>query len=83
MSEAVYTLQEAAERLHLPYRTLRDAVFQERWPHRRISQRRRLMTESDISAVLEMTEAKPSPTAAPSITTERAVRSNIKRLLAS
>lgn len=80
-SERVYTLQEAAERLHMPYRSLRDAVYDDRWPHRYISPRRRLMTEGDIAAVLEMTSRQPAPTASPHPFEERRARANIKRLI--
>lgn len=82
MGEVIYTLQEAAERLHMPYRTLRDAVYAGRWPHRYISPRRRLMTESDIEAVLTLTSRQPKPTANPSPLEDRVRRANIKRLLA-
>lgn len=77
--ERVYTLQEAAERLHMPYRSLRDAVFADRWPHRKISQRRRLMTEEDIRAVLAMSlqEAKPPMPASEM----RSIRSSVKARL--
>lgn len=78
---AVHTLQEAAELLRLPYRTLRDHVFAERWPHRRISQRRRLMTDEDIAAVLAMTTATPRPTADPSPMSARSMRANVRDLL--
>lgn len=79
MDEAIYTLQEAAERLHMPYRSLRDAVYAGRWPHRHISQRRRLMTASDIEAVLELTHR---PAAPPPLESDvRKTRANIKRLL--
>lgn len=78
---SVHTLQEAAEILRMPYRTLRDHVFAGRWPHRFVSQRRRLMTDEDIAAVLEMTSAAPSPTANPSPTTARARKAKIHDLL--
>lgn len=81
MDEKIYTLQEAAERLHMPYRTLRDAVFDGRWPHRYISPRRRLMTESDIAAVLELTAQQPAPTANPSPFEERSRRANVRALM--
>ena len=75
-SERVYTLHEAAERLHMPYRTLRDAVYAGRWPHRFISQRRRLMTEMDIQEVLEIArmDARPIPTRAEVSSTRSSVR---------
>lgn len=81
--ERVYTLHEAAERLHMPYRSLRDAVFQDRWPHRKISQRRRLMTASDIDAVLALTARRPTLTEPPSPVDERSARDRIKAYLAS
>lgn len=80
MDEAIYTLQEAAERLHMPYRTLRDAVYAGRWPHRYISPRRRLMTASDIEAVLELTARKAKP-AAEAQSDLRQQRARIKALI--
>ncbi|MFT4258054.1 helix-turn-helix domain-containing protein [Microbacterium sp.] len=81
MNEEIYTLEEAAVRLHMPYRTLRDAVYAGRWPHRKISQRRRLMTEADIQAVLELTREDARP--APSISDTRQSRANVLSLLKS
>lgn len=52
MDNSVHTLQEAAEILRLPYRTVRDAVFAGRWPHVMVSPRKRLMTDADIGATL-------------------------------
>lgn len=80
-AERVYTLHEAAERLHMPYRSLRDAVFADRWPHRKISQRRRLMTESDIAAVLLLTAATPRVDANPSPSEDRSVKRSVLSLL--
>lgn len=77
MTETMYTLQEAAELLRMPYRSLRDAVYSGRWPHRKISQRRRFMTEEDIRAVMEMTLQPPVPPRSPS-----ADRQTRKRVLA-
>lgn len=54
MTCTVYTLQEAASILRVPYRTLRDAVFQGRWPHIVVSPRKRLMTAHDINETLEL-----------------------------
>lgn len=54
MTEAVHTIEEAARLLRVPYRTARDAVFQERWPHVKVSARKRLMTDSDIAATLNL-----------------------------
>lgn len=81
MAERVYTLQEAAERLHMPYRTLRDAVYQGRFPHRMISQRRRLMTEADIAAVLALTAKTPAPATTPVPVDWEATGSTIKAFL--
>ena len=77
--DRVYTLQQAAERLQMPYRSLRDAVFQGKWPHRYISQRRRLMTESDIAAVLALTAKAPTPAPAPSAA--RAMKASVRAAL--
>lgn len=74
-AERVYTLQEAAERLHMPYRTLRDAIYAGRWPHRKISERRRLMTEEDIQDVLAMSRQEPKPTVSPH--TARQTKANV------
>lgn len=52
--ETIYTLQEVAALLHMPYRTVRDAVFQGRWPHVRVSERRRLMTTDDVQATMAL-----------------------------
>ncbi|WP_217182702.1 helix-turn-helix domain-containing protein [Streptomyces sp. AC495_CC817] len=79
--ERVYTLREAAERLHMPYRTLSAAIYSGRWPHRKISQRRRLMTESDIQAVLE--EARVTPAAPAPASDTRSIRANVKGLISA
>lgn len=79
--EGVFTLQEVAERLHMPYRTLRDAVFADRWPHRKISTRRRLMTESDVQAVLQMTAATVREPEMVSEVSHRQRKSNLKALI--
>lgn len=54
LTRDVYTLQEAAEHLRVPYRTVRDAVFAGRWPHVKLSPRKRVMTRDDLTAVLQM-----------------------------
>lgn len=60
----VYTIAEAAEHMRLPYRVVRDAVFADRWPHIKVSQRRRLMTGEDIQASLDLMRQGPSLTQA-------------------
>lgn len=77
--DEIFTLQEAAERLHMPYRALRDAVYADRWPHRKISPRRRLMTAADIQAVLELTRVQERP--APPASTVRQAKANVRRHL--
>lgn len=79
MTEPVHTLQEAANLLRMPYRTLRDAVYQGRWPHIRVSQRRRLMTDSDIEEVLRL--QRQAPWEPLSTGTERQMRANVRNLL--
>lgn len=81
MEERIYTLQEAAERLHMPYRTLRDGVHAGKWPHRYISPRRRLMTEGDIADVLEMTARPAISQVAPSEDEVREQRAKIRAFL--
>lgn len=83
MSETIFTLHEVAERLHMPYRSLRDAVYAGRWPHRKISQRKRLMTEADIQAVLALTAEQPAPTALPGPVEERRTKANVLQYLRS
>lgn len=78
---AVHTLQEAAEILRMPYRTLRDHVFAGRWPHRYVSPRRRMMTDEDIEATLLLLTRSPEPTANPTVSDERARRKNVLELL--
>ncbi|MDQ0645651.1 hypothetical protein [Microbacterium murale] len=81
MTEAVHTLEEAAEILRVPYRTLRDGVYAGRWPHRKISERKRLMTDEDIQAVLDLTATQPSPTANPSEFAARTTKANVLALM--
>ncbi len=49
-------LHEVASRLGIPYRVVRDNVYSDRWQHRRVSERKRYMTEQDVeAAVADMT----------------------------
>jgi hypothetical protein len=77
---SVYTIAEAAERMRLPYRVVRDAVFAGRWPHVKVSERRRLMTGADISASLELMHQAPSATEK---VDQKERKARIKRLLAA
>lgn len=55
----IYTLQEVAERLRMPYRRVRDAVFAGDWPCLKVSPRKRLMTEADVEAAIAIMHKEP------------------------
>jgi hypothetical protein len=57
----VYTLQEVADRLRSPYSVVRDAVFAGRWPHVKISPRKRVMTQANLEATLALLHQAPTP----------------------
>lgn len=54
MTATLHTLQEAADLLRVGHRTVRDNVYQGRWPHVALSPRKRFMTDDDIEATLEL-----------------------------
>lgn len=71
----VLTLQEVAGRLRLPYRYVRDRAFSGAWPCLKISPRKRMMTESDVQAVISLLHAEPTPPPTPAA--ERQVRRSV------
>lgn len=79
--EPVYTLQEAAEMLRLPYRAVRDAVFQERWPCINVSPRKRLMSASDVAAAVALMRqpAKPPTRESSARSARRSVLDHLNR----
>jgi len=78
---SVYTIAEAAILMRVPYRVVRDAVFADRWPHVRISPRKRLMTGEDIQAALALMRHTPGAEDPPS--DDRSRKDRIRHLLAS
>ena len=77
----VFTLQEVADRLRIPYRTVRDAVFSGRWPHLMMSPRKRMMTTEDVDAVIALLHQDAAEPA--SMMEARAAKQNVRNLLAA
>ena len=59
MAEELLDLHSVAERLSVPYEVVRRNVYGGKWPHKKISERRRFMSEEDIERVLAMTHQEP------------------------
>lgn len=59
MSEEMFTLQEVADKLKLPYEQVRDKVYAGAWPHVKFSARNRRMTQAQIDEVVEMSQHEP------------------------
>lgn len=61
MERRVFTLQEVAEQLRLPYELVRDKVYSGAWPHVKFSEWNRRMTQEQVDSVIAMSEHKPTP----------------------
>lgn len=48
----LYTLQEVADLLRLPYAHVRDRVYSGAWPHMKFSARNRRMSQEQIDSVV-------------------------------
>jgi hypothetical protein len=79
-TDRVYTLAEAAILMRTPYRVARDAVFSGRWPHVKVSPRKRFMTGADIRAALDLMRQAPKASEPVDV---RGRKDRIKHLLAS
>ncbi|MFF2387822.1 hypothetical protein [Agromyces sp. NPDC058104] len=56
----LFTLAQVAEILQLDYELVRKAVYGGKWPHSKISERNRRMSQDDIDRVIEMTHHEPA-----------------------
>ncbi|WP_111467052.1 hypothetical protein [Microbacterium suaedae] len=55
------TLRQVAEVLQVPYEIVRTNVYSGKWPHVKISQRNRRMTDEQVDEVIEMASHTPAP----------------------
>ena len=55
----IFTLQEVADLLKVPYDVVRKNVYAGRWPHIKVSPRNRRMSRADIDRVMEMLHHEP------------------------
>ncbi len=78
--EPMYELRGVADRLRLPYRIVRDNVFGGKWPHRKVSQRKRYMTDEDMREAVRLMHQGPDPAVK---VEQKSQRDNVLRLLQS